>query len=90
MKQQSILAAILFAFVATLPLGAQAAADADKAPATDMQAGKPMAKKMKPHSHVQEKTGMPQNTAEAAPEGKSGKLKADKDKSKHFHPRDGK
>jgi hypothetical protein len=41
---------------------------------------------MKPHSHVEEKTGMPQ----MAPEAMSGKQNAAKDKTKHFHPRDGK
>ena len=92
MKLNSILATTLFAAISALSMGAKAAADTDKAaeaktPATGMEVGK----KVKPHSHVEEKTGMPQQMPPAATsEGKSAKLKADKDKSKHFHPRDGK
>lgn len=87
MKLKSILITGVFAAIAVLSMGAQAAPDMDKAeeakaPATGMQADP----KMKPHSHVEEKTGVPQS----APKAKSNKLKADKDKSKHFHPRDGK
>lgn len=87
MKLKSILSTGLFATVAALSMGAQAASDMDKAaeakaPATGMQADQ----KMKPHSHVEEKTGVAPNALEA----KSDKVKADKDKSKHYHPRDGK
>lgn len=67
-----------------LPLSAQAA-DADKAaPAAEMKA-EPGAMAVKPHSHVQEKTGVPQSApAKAAP----GKKNAAQDKTKHYHPRD--
>ena len=77
MKLQSALSAVLFATVAALSLGAQAA---------EMKADKgTMA--AKPHSHVQEKTGVPQEApAAAAP----GSQHASKDKTKHYHPRDGK
>ncbi|TXT24901.1 MAG: hypothetical protein FD131_4796 [Rhodocyclaceae bacterium] len=78
----SLFAAMVFS------LGVQAASDADKAaeakaPVADMQADKAV-KKMKPHSHVEEKTGVPQSM----PDAKSDKPNAAKDKSKHFHPRD--
>ncbi len=96
MKLKSILSAGLFAAITALSMGAQAAADTDKAaeakaPAADVQADK----KMKPHSHMQEKTGIaPQATAVAAADkadkAKASKPKIDKDKSKHYHPRDGK
>jgi hypothetical protein len=79
MKLQTVLAAMLFAAVSA---GAYAA-DADKAaPAADNKAEQPA--KAKPHSHVEEKTGVPQK----APAPAEKKLKADKDKSKHYHPRD--
>ena len=84
MKLQSALATALFATAAMLALGAQAA-DADKAaPAADMKA-ESGAMAVKPHSHVQEKTGVPQSApAKAAP----GKKNAAQDKTKHYHPRD--
>ena len=42
--------------------------------------------KMRPHSHVEEKTGFVQRTPEAMPD----KPNPARDFSKHFHPRDGK
>jgi len=86
MKLQSALSAVLFATVAALSLGAQAA-DADKAaPAAEMQVGQG-AKAVKPHSHMQEKTGIEQKAPVAADPAKKD---ASKDKTKHYHPRDGK
>lgn len=84
MKLQSGLATGLFAVAAMLALGAQAA-DADKAaPAAEVKS-EPGATAVKPHSHVQEKTGVPQSApAKAAP----GKKNAAQDKTKHYHPRD--
>lgn len=83
MKLQNVLAAALFASVAMLSVGAQAA-DTDKAAAAEVKA-EPAAKAAKPHSHVQEKTGMePGMPNKAAPTKKN----AAKDKSKHYHPRD--
>lgn len=81
MKMQSALATALFAALAMLALGAQAA-DADKTPpAAEVKAEQGV----KPHSHVQEKTGVPQSApAKAAP----GKKSAAQDKTKHYHPRD--
>ena len=42
--------------------------------------------KVRPHSHVEEKTGFPQ----MAPVAMAAKPNAATDKTKHFHPRDGK
>ena len=97
MKLNSILSAALFAAIAALSMSAQAVSDTDKtveakAPVAGVQADK----KMKPHSHMEEKTGIsPQASSASAAEEKFDKAKAskpkiDKDRSKHFHPRDGK
>lgn len=89
MKLTPSLAAGLFAIAATLSLNANAAADTAADTAANAKANKEQAaapKRMKGHSHVQEKTGIPQNMPEAAPD----KPNAAKDRSKHFHPRDGK
>lgn len=88
MKLQSFLSISLVAAATALSLGAHAASDADKPTAGAAQADKSEAKKMPPHSHMQEKTGMaPQ---EKSADNKPAKRKADQDKSKHYHPRDGK
>lgn len=80
MKISSLIAAVLFAGIATT--GVVYADDKAAAPkAAEAQADKAAAK---PHSHVQEKTGMPQSM----PEAKADKSNAAKDKSKHYHPRD--
>jgi len=88
MKLKSVFPAILFATVSPLSLVAYAA-DAGKAPVE-----KPAAMPMKPHSHMEEKTGVApsRNSAQAvhATEEKSGTSKAWKDKSSHYHPRDAK
>lgn len=82
MKIRTPLLAALFAIVS---MGAFAA-DAEKAPTA----------KVKPHSHMQEKTGIAPSdkqttpTEETATATAATTTKADKDKSKHFHPRDGK
>ena len=86
MKLQSALSDVLFATVATLSMGTQAA-DADKAaPAAEMKADHG-AMAGKPHSHVQEKTGVPQQKPAATDPAKKN---AAQDKTKHYHPRDGK
>ena len=87
MKLKAILPAALFAATAFLSLGAQAASDADKAAeAKAPVATTPAVKRMKAHSHVEVKTGVPQKE----PEAKADKPNAAKDQSKHFHPRDAK
>lgn len=87
MKLNATLYAALFAAIAALSMGAQAASDTDKAAeAKAPVAGTPAVKKMKPHSHVEVKTGVPQNE----PEARADKPDPAKDKTKHFHPRDAK
>lgn len=87
MKLNSILSAGLFAAIAALSMGAQATSDSDKAAeAKATVADTPAVKKVKPHSHVEVKTGVPQNVSEAT----TDKPDPAKDKTKHFHPRDGK
>lgn len=87
MKLNSILSAAMFSAIAALSMGAQAASDTDKAAeAKAPVAGVQADKKMKPHSHVEVKTGVPQNE----PEARADKPNPAKDNSKHFHPRDGK
>ena len=87
MKLNSILSAALFAAIAALSMSAQAVSDTDKtveakAPVAGVQADK----KMKPHSHVEVKTGAPQNE----PEAMADKSDSAKNKSKHLHPSFGK
>lgn len=84
MKLQSALSSALFATVTMLSLGTLAA-DTDKvAPAAEMKTGQDV-KAAKPHSQVQEKTGIEQ----VAPGATAPKKKnASQDKTKHYHPRD--
>lgn len=80
MKLHKLFSASFLAVFAIL----SATAYADDKPA-DLKADKPVqAQAAKPHSHVQEKTGAPQNVPAATPLKKD----AAKDKSKHYHPRD--
>lgn len=85
MKFHAVLPAVLFAAVSSLAMSAHAE-DA-----------------MKPHSHMEEKTGIApkakakaEEAAPAAAEAKTEKAektdtaKPEKNKSKHYHPRDGK
>lgn len=87
MKLKSILATSLLAMTAALSAGVQAASDtstpaAAKTPATGAQGDKAM----KPHSHMEEKAGVPQK----APDAIAKKSDPSKDKNRHLHPRDGK
>lgn len=90
--------AIVLAAAASLTSLAATATEPPKV--TDPQAEKAGASAVTPHSHLQEKTGIapqkksakakPGEAKTLAPPASKGTLKADKDKSKHFHPRDGK
>jgi hypothetical protein len=85
MKVSSLIAAVLFA--GTTMTGVVFADEKTAAPkAAEAQVDKTASK---PHSHVQEKTGMPQSMQDAKAD-KPNKPNAAKDMSKHFHPRDGK
>lgn len=88
MKLHSLITASLFAFIAPISLNALAASDkpADTNPDATVTAPTASQKKVKPHSHLEEKTGVPQKAQGAT----TDKPKADKDKTKHYHPRDGK
>ena len=91
MKLKPTLAASLFAIAAALSFNAFAASDSPaKANAenpTDAKTSKiDPQKKMRPHSHMEEKTGI----AQKAPVAMADKPNAAKDTTKHFHPRDGK
>lgn len=86
MKFKSFLSAGLMATVAALTFNVQAA---DSSQSTE--------NKTKPHSHVEEKTGVPQKFPESkagkeekAAEPKPEKKRLDQDRTKHYHPRDGK
>jgi len=93
MKLKPTLAASLFAIMAALSLNASAASDtavgastASDAPDDAKVEKAAPQKKMRPHSHVEEKTGF----APKAPEAMPDKPNAANDRTKHFHPRDGK
>jgi hypothetical protein len=83
MKLKPTLVATLFATMAALSLNASAAADT---PADAKVAKVVPQKQMMSHSHVQEKTGFAPKAPEAIPD----KPNAANDRTKHFHPRDGK
>ncbi len=83
MKMNPTLAAPLFAIMAALSLNAGAATDTPADAKIEKAAPQ---KKMKPHSHVEEKTGIPQ----VAPDPMANKPHAMHDRTKHFHPRDAK
>jgi len=88
MKLNYALAASLFALMVAVSFNASAAADNPADTSVDKATPPKVAtqKKVKHHSHVEEKTGVPQK----APETMLDKPRADKDKTKHYHPRDGK
>jgi len=88
MKAATILVTALFAATAIVSSGASAA-DADKAPAGEVPAAK-----VKPHSHMQEKTGVApaakENKEAASADEKSVAAAKKASKKRHLHPRDGK
>ena len=83
MKLQTLLPVVILAAVAALSTSTYAEEKA--APDAEVKtekAAQPQAKK--PHSHVQEKTGIQQDMRPAEP----AKKNAAKDRTKHYHPRD--
>lgn len=87
MKLKTILPAALFAAIAAMSMGAQAASDTDKAAeAKAPVAGTQADKMMKPQSQMEGKAAVPQKAADA----KSAKPDPTRDKKRHLHPRDGK
>jgi len=83
MKLKPTLATTLFAILAALSLNASAAADTPTV--AKVEKATPQ-KKLRPHSHVEEKTGIPQIMPEAVPNRRN----AANDRTMHFHPRHGK
>lgn len=102
----NIMIPALFLAAACASLAALPAAATEPQEAAPTQAVKADAKKMQSHSHLQEKSGIAphkKSAKDAAPAAtddtsaepkaagaKSAKVKADKDNSRHIHPRDGK
>lgn len=89
MKLQTRIAASLFVIGGLVSTAGFAAADTDKS-AEAKPAAAETKKKVKPHSHVEEKGG---TVSRAAPKGgdhKEAKGDPAQDKTKHYHPRDGK
>jgi len=83
MKLQALLSASILAAITAL--SASAYAEEKAAPATEMKAEKAApSQAAKPHSHVQDKTGIPQDAQRAVPTKKNPA----NDKTKHYHPRD--
>lgn len=83
MKLQALLSASILAVITAL--SSSAYAEEKLAPAAEVKAEKTVpSQAVKPHSHVQEKTGIPQDVQPADP----AKKNAAKDKTKHYHPRD--
>lgn len=91
MRLQAILPALLFAAASSVSFGAFAAADPEKAPPADAKADQPATKMVKPQSQLDEKSDVTKAMAASATSAdKSAKLVAGQDRSKHYHPRDGK
>lgn len=81
MKLSILIASVLFAGAATTGVAFAGNDDSPAQKAAETQADHSV---VKPHSHVQEKTGVPQTM----PGSKADKPNAAKDKSTHNHPRD--
>jgi len=83
MKLQNLLSVVILTAIAAL--SSSAYAEEKAAPAAEVKAEKAApSQASKPHSHVQEKTGVPQNAQPTEPTKKNPA----KDMSKHYHPRD--
>lgn len=87
MKYHAAILTCLFATVSAMPLAATAASDKPAETKMEQSAGQ---KKVKPHSHVQEKTGVPQSNPQKAQVPSADQPDPAQDKSKHYHPRDAK
>jgi hypothetical protein len=85
MNLKTTAVASLFAMGALISMGATAASDTEKA--TEVKpAASETKKKVKPHSHVEEKGGAVSSGSEQQAE----KTEPVKNKKKHLHPRDAK
>jgi len=91
MRLQTILPGLFFATAAIVSFGAFPADGADRTKSADVQTSQPVPQAMMSHSHMDGKGGMAQQMAAMAPtQVTAAKPKAGQDKSKHYHPRDGK
>lgn len=88
MKTTALFSALLLALASTASLNAYAETADGKPLAGEAKAAKPAAKKMKPHSHAEEKMGI--SLAVKSAEKNDQATPQKRDKSKHFHPIDGK
>ncbi len=88
MKLKLILSTGILAAIVVLSTGAHAADSAAGTSAVEVSV--PPAKVIKPHSHAEEKTGLPTQIHEPK-EGSTTAVPSAADKKKlHLHPRDGK
>lgn len=93
MKLKLFITTLFVVGAAAMSLGAQAATEVEKSPASASEIKAPAmematekAAIQKRHSHVEEKTGVPQ----AMPIAPSSEYNPAKDPNRHLHPRDGK
>ena len=86
MRMKPTLIVGLWAFASLIAANANAASHMPAESTTEKAEAK---KRVPPHSHMEEKTGVRPPVKKSAPE-KSTSNKADpaKDRTKHFHPRD--
>lgn len=86
MKLKSTITASLLTIGALLSVPSVAATEAP----ADSSMEKPAAKKrMAPHDHTQDRTGIRTNTPKAKPKQAAGnQVSPANDRTKHFHPRD--
>jgi hypothetical protein len=87
MNFRTRIATSLIAIGVIVSTGASATTEHDKEAGQGATASKSTKKHVKPHSHVEDKGGV---APAKSVEEKDAKLDPMKDKSKHFHPRDGK
>lgn len=86
MKFKSTIASGLFIIGGLLSIPATAATEASVDDKTEKAAVK---KKIVPHDHTQDRTGIRTNTPKAKPNQTTGNQASPaNDKTKHFHPRD--
>ena len=89
MKLTTKIASSIIVIGALVSTGGYAASDSDKS-AEAKPAATEAKKRVKPHSHVEEKGGAVSGTVAKDSDNKEAKVHAAKDKTKHYHPRDAK
>lgn len=88
MKLKTNVASSMFIIAALISTGGLAASDIDKA--TESKPAAAESKKVRPHSHVEEKGGAVSSPAPRNGGRKEAKANPGQDKTRHLHPRDGK